>query len=345
MNSQILLSVIIPIYNTYGYITTCLNSLERQHLSCNYEIICVDDGSTQPDFEILEQYRCTHHFVRFYKITHGGQGSARNYGLKQARGKYVYFMDSDDMLVDGALEACIEALQTSESDMVLFNAEPKYESKQLEERFPFYKTLYLRKKNYPHRLTGIEMFTEMMRNSDYIVSPCCYVVSKETLESNNIKFPEGIIYEDNVFTLNVFLHTKRVVYIPKTFFIRIVREGSTTTRQKNIFDVYSYFMCFLHIYQISQGITVSRQTRKYIEKIGVKMLRYSREIYLKIGSPRDLKNYQNTFPIFGEFLFIQFITQEKEKSKFVMLLTEVSQYYRANGIKKTVKKIIMKFIR
>lgn len=97
-----MISVIVPIYNTEKYLDKCLDSIQNQTFT-DFEVIMVDDGSTDKSSEICKQYEEDSRFKYYYKYN-GGSSSARNLGLKQASGEYIAFVDSDDMLDPDYLE-------------------------------------------------------------------------------------------------------------------------------------------------------------------------------------------------------------------------------------------------
>lgn len=100
------LSVIVPIYNVENYIEECLDSLLKQNLSeKEYEIICIDDGSTDRSGRIAEEYGKKYEHIKVIRQKNGGPSKARNQGLKAARGEYICFVDSDDYLESGVLDA------------------------------------------------------------------------------------------------------------------------------------------------------------------------------------------------------------------------------------------------
>jgi len=99
-----ILSIIIPVYNTEKYISWCLDSCLNINGQINddYEIICVNDGSTDNSIEILRQYE--NKGIRVFSKLNGGVSSARNLGLEKSKGEYVWFIDSDDMIVPNSLQ-------------------------------------------------------------------------------------------------------------------------------------------------------------------------------------------------------------------------------------------------
>lgn len=99
-------SVIIPVYNVDKYLRECLDSILAQTLQ-EWELICINDGSTDGSSAILAEYAAKDNRINVIKQQNRGQGAARNIGLKQAVGEYIYFLDSDDYLVPDALERLI----------------------------------------------------------------------------------------------------------------------------------------------------------------------------------------------------------------------------------------------
>lgn len=222
-------SVVVPVYNTGKYLRECLDSICGQTLR-NIEIICVNDGSTDGSLSILEEYVARDPRVRVFSQENFGQGHARNVGLDLARGEYVYFMDSDDCLPLAALQKEYACAKAAELDMLLFEGESRYETEELAARFPAYKELYLRKGNYPGVLSGKRAAVLLKKNRAAFVQPCCFFSKREFLAQNKLRFPEGYIYEDNLFFFALLKAAERVSVVHEKLFVRRVREGSTMTK-------------------------------------------------------------------------------------------------------------------
>lgn len=98
------LSIIIPAFNVEGYIGKCLNSIYSQDISeTEYEIIVVDDGSTDNTLQVVQQICSLHSNLRMIHKTNGGVGSARNAGLEASKGDFALFVDADDWIVSGGV--------------------------------------------------------------------------------------------------------------------------------------------------------------------------------------------------------------------------------------------------
>ena len=115
-------SVIIPVYNSSEYIRHCLDSLLSQTLE-DIEILCVDDGSTDDSLSILEEYSRKDERVRVLTQENAGAGAARNHGLREARGKYLSFLDSDDYFEPDMLEKARKYIIHYKADFVVFGSD------------------------------------------------------------------------------------------------------------------------------------------------------------------------------------------------------------------------------
>lgn len=124
--SEIKVSVIIPVYNVEKYLKQNLKSITEQTLK-EIEIICVDDGSTDSSYKIIEDFAKKDSRVIPVKQKNGGAGAARNNGLRRARGKYLSFLDSDDFFEPTMLEEAYKKAEETKADFVVFNSDQYYE--------------------------------------------------------------------------------------------------------------------------------------------------------------------------------------------------------------------------
>ena len=118
---EIKVSVIVPIYNAEKYLPQCLDSVLCQTLR-ELELICVDDGSTDDSLKILEQYTKKDSRLKYISIDNHGAGYARNIGLAEAAGEYLFFLDSDDYIKPSALSEAYSYIDVPNTDMVIFGA-------------------------------------------------------------------------------------------------------------------------------------------------------------------------------------------------------------------------------
>ena len=245
-------SIIIPIYNMEEYLVECLESVICQS-SKDFEVICVNDGSTDNSIDICYQYANKYNYIKVYTKENGGLSSARNYGIKRAKSNYLMFLDADDMLYsEDCVEFIINHIEESSLDMLLYDGESFLENKKDIMR-DFYTRAYIRSKSYGFFDKGYKLFKEMVQNGEYYVSACLYCIKKEFLQKNNLTFVDGQIYEDNLFTFKAILQANTVEHCKKTVIKRRVHSGSIMQSLPCVDSYYS----FINIYESMETFVTS----------------------------------------------------------------------------------------
>lgn len=206
------LSIVIPVYNVETFVGTCLDSILNQNLDPeNYEILVINDGSTDDSLKIVENYAEKNVQIKVFTIENGGAGKARNYGMAQAKGKYLYFIDSDDYLMPHCLNFIVETCENHDLDILTFKTQrcrttsikPKYNSKKIRQK----------------ELLNSNMLSEVLSGEDYVASleyrneVWWYVINRGFLEGLGVKFEEGSYLEDAIFTIRIFLKAQRMAYL------------------------------------------------------------------------------------------------------------------------------------
>lgn len=218
-------SVVIPIFNGEEFIEKCLDSVVRQTMS-DVEILCIDDGSFDLTPEILAKYAALDPRIRVITQTNMGLSSARNTGIREARGKYIYFLDSDDSIRANALATLAEFAHSHELDVVYFNTTPFYEDEAIVKVFQSYFAYCKRSGEYPGIRTGRELFVEMVSNDDWKPMVWIQFYRREFLNKFNIWFLEGLRFEDNAFSFEVAMNAQRVAWIPESLHHYLIRTQS-----------------------------------------------------------------------------------------------------------------------
>lgn len=225
--NPIKISVIIPVYNTEEYVKEAVDSVRTQTLA-EIEIIAVNDGSTDGSLRVLEQLAHEDSRIRVVSQPNQGQSVARNNAIKLAAGKYLYFMDSDDVIAPETLDACFQKCEDQNLDFVFFDAEV------LNKESSFAMSLnYDRSKGVSDTEmgSGTSMLQKQLKARCYTPSPCLSLIRTDFMQKHNLDFYPGIIHEDELFSALLYLHAQRVMYIRQTFFKRRFREASTMTRR------------------------------------------------------------------------------------------------------------------
>ena len=134
---KIQISIIIPVYNVEKYLRECLNSILNQTFQ-DFEIICVDDGSTDKSLEILQEYKRKDDRFVILQQRHSGAGSARNNGIRLAAGKYIQFLDSDDYFEPTLLEEMFDHAEKFDADLTVCS------SRKVDDRFVLQEKLMMK---------------------------------------------------------------------------------------------------------------------------------------------------------------------------------------------------------
>lgn len=229
-------SVIIPIYNTDAYLRQALDSICNQSLR-EIEIILVNDGSTDNSQLIIEEYAQKDARIRCLLQPNQGQGVARNNGLHLATGKYIYFMDSDDILDINTLKQCYDMCEYDNLDVVFFDAETFVEAENVHDAFSYQRK---GKINEDKIWEGIHLLHYELANDLFVVAVWLCFANHAFLSKCFNGFPSGIIHEDHVFAMQIMLNASRIRYIGQPYFKRRVRADSTMTHSFSMRNIEGY---------------------------------------------------------------------------------------------------------
>lgn len=236
------ISVIIPVYNVEKYLEECIESVLNQEIE-DIEVICVDDGSTDKSLSILKKFGERDKRITIISQMNHGQAHARNRGLECATGKYICFVDSDDLLVEGALKCLYDTAEEKQVEIVSYETELLYETDELRQRDnkDFY---YYKSGKYTGIKSGKEYFVEMMEQNDYCDSVWLLFLKRDWLLKNKILFDYGIYYEDVLFCLKCYWNSEKVYHLNQKKYIYRVRNQSTMTSKPHFINVYSCIVNF-----------------------------------------------------------------------------------------------------
>lgn len=200
----LLLSYIIPLYNTEAYIVRCLRSIIAQDLpEGGYEVIVVDDGSTDGGRELVEALAAEHPQVRLLSQTNAGVSAARNKALDAARGRFVQFVDSDDYLAEGMMQPLLQRAIDESLDVLVFN----------------YNCVDADGNDRPHDRDDNYPSTAAMTGVDYLehhsMTPYVwrFLVRRDYLNQGNWRFDTSLIVcEDGALIARFLLNAPRVAH-------------------------------------------------------------------------------------------------------------------------------------
>lgn len=320
-------SIIIPVYNTGEYLRESLETIINQTLK-DIEIICINDGSSDDSLSILSEYSKSDDRIILLSQENAGQSIARNQGIRIAQGKYIYFFDSDDILMEHALEQAYYRCERDHLDLLLFDGETIYENDALNKSFSSYQTAYIRNNEYNDIYLGTDLYVDMVRNRDYKVSPCLQFFRRDYILDKKIFFRENIIYEDNLFSLQALLYAERVAYTPQRLFIRRIRRNSTMTKKNTYKNFNGYFICLT---AMSLFILNEEFPDKVIETATRQLLYFYKTMYRSYKSLPTKDKRQPWFSDPKERLFASFLyktLQAEEDSEKRLNQLKSSYSYR-----------------
>lgn len=213
-------SLIIPVYNTEDYISKCLDSCINQDIAENdYEIIVIDDGSTDDSLEIIKEYQQKISNIILLQKKNGGVSSARNYGIRESKGDYLIFIDSDDTIKENSLKSILFELEKRPNELLIMNSKLYKSGVFISSAYKFPEKLANK------TLTGIELF----KNNYLRGSVCGVVFERKFIIRNNLFFEEKIkIGEDSFFMTLSFLYSDNIDYFDLDFYKVNLREKSAS---------------------------------------------------------------------------------------------------------------------
>ena len=271
---MIKVSIVIPVYNVEKYLSDCLDSVLTQSLH-DIEVIAIDDASPDRCPAILDAYAARDDRVQVIHLAENHQqGYGRNRGLERAKGKYVYFLDSDDMITPTAMEELYELAERDQLDGIFFDSQVLYENAALERKHSGYSAV--RKGKYENRVYGgqelLDLFFEQHEWDCYIQREFW---RREYLLSKGIYFPEQTEHEDEYFAFAAIVQAERMRCISERFFIRRYRENSVMTRKAEPKDFHGYFVNYHKMIDLVTRCKIqSTGTEKNIAHMYDKMLQF-----------------------------------------------------------------------
>lgn len=215
-----MVSIIIPCYNAEKTIKKCLDSVINQTYK-NIEIIVINDGSVDRTNEIIKPFLIDER-IKYYNRTNHGIGKTRNFGIKEASGKYITFLDSDDYLVENAIEKFYEIAEKNNLDLVISDYY-KVKEKQEYEKIKSFPVIDI--KNNPNLILDVNL------------APWNKLYKTDLIKG--IYFEENLKYEDAPFVIKSMLEAKKIGKLNEpTHYYVVNPESETTIRDEKIFDIF-----------------------------------------------------------------------------------------------------------
>ena len=201
-------------YNAANSIEKCLLSTQQQDIpTSDYEVILINDGSTDNSLLIAKEVSVRHDNIHIYSQPNGGLSLARNAGLDQARGHYIFFLDSDDWIAENCLKRILAACEESSLDMLRICAADVIDG--------------VPKRRFSLEEGKIVKGSEMLQNDVPACAPFS-IYRRDFLNCHNLRFHPGIFHEDNEFTPRAFYLAERVSALNEIIYYVYQTQGSIT---------------------------------------------------------------------------------------------------------------------
>jgi len=289
-------SIVIPAFNVGHYINRCILSCLEQDLSKEeYEIIIINDGSTDNTLTIIERLSEDYQNIKIISITNQGPGAARNKGLMVASGKYIWFVDADDWIKSNSLNYLYTILETNALDALWVQL------RRVNEKGDFMPVKRIHKRILTHTMSGEEFLRFVFGYEAYVV---LFVFRRAFLVKAGLRFMEDVYYEDAEFTPRALTEAKRVKYEMGVYYFYIIRPGSiinahnprkiddllkvikslnrTIEKNEGSFDI-SYIRSFISVLVLNAMRLSTNEA--YIDKQANLMLHLKNENLLELKPP------------------------------------------------------------
>lgn len=221
-----LISIVVPVFNVEKYLEECLDSICKQTYS-NIQIILVNDGSTDSSPEICEKYSELDKRISVLHKKNGGLSDARNYGIKFAKGQYLIFVDSDDIISRDMVSYLYQLIKSSNSEVGICDPVHWFPDKEIKFGEETMRKVF----------SSEDAIVEMLYQKSFLVSAWGKIYKKDLF--NQIGFPFGMLFEDSAIMYRLFDSTRNIVYGNAKLYGYRHRENSITTKEfsKRDYDI------------------------------------------------------------------------------------------------------------
>ena len=216
-------SVILPIYNVAPYLDETFTALINQSLR-EIEIIAVNDGSVDDSENIIKKFALQDSRITYFSQENQGQSAARNLALKHAKGEYVYFMDSDDVIDTNALQLCYDYAEKTKADFIFFDGDTIQEKGANGISWNYSRSYMFEEDT---RYEGEALLNQMLDTSKHNCVVWLLFIRHDFLKRIHLQFFPGIIHEDELYTTQLTLQSKNIYCLKQTLVWHRIRQAST----------------------------------------------------------------------------------------------------------------------
>ena len=260
-------SIVVPVYNVFDTLERCVQSLEAQDYDSSLiEILLIDDGSTDGSSELCDSLAKSFDNIFVYHKKNGGLSDARNYGLANATGDYIIFIDSDDYIKTNTCSKFADNIGNDFPDIIAAGFVQHNDERT---------QIYARHNTDHKQMTGEEFLLSELQNGTYFVVAVACAYNKSFLTKHALQFVCGILHEDEEFTPRAFLCAKTVKSIDFPFYHYVIRENSITTQKdktKNAISIFKICNDLYPLYDELKNVNLKKLLKSHSAKICFKVI-------------------------------------------------------------------------
>lgn len=307
-----LISVIVPVYNVEKYLSKCIKSILSQTYP-DFELLLIDDGSTDKSGEICDDYATRDQRVRVFHKKNGGVSSARNFGIDEAKGRWITFVDSDDILDKDYIEKFGIKDENAIKGVDLFVQGFKVIVHETQTQ--------QNKSDFTGRYNQLDAW-RLLENVNLINSPVCKLFKSEILQNNGIRFDILTSYgEDHLFCLDYF-HVLKTVYISsEAGYNYIHHDGISLTRRQIPIKEFEYYINKCKELQLL--VLNNCNSYEYLKELNIRSYSNLKRFFIELHKKRSINNkkrsyYQKKFRKFIDFKYLT--TKQKLIMSFLLYI-------------------------
>lgn len=300
MTKELKLSIIVPVYNVISYIDKCLSSIINLYKE-GIEVILVDDGSNDGSESKCDEYALNHEYIRVIHQKNGGLSAARNTGIENANGKYIWFMDSDDYISDTSITDIFQAIE-KDRDLIIGSYEAFY---------PDGKKELL--------ISGEVGDSDEFKPYEYIMNQGStsyaaqrFIVKMDLIKNNNLLFERGIYHEDEDWTPRVLCNATNFILLDRITYHYRLGNVNSIMGMLNPKKVYDKLKVSKRLYEYGDINKLSDEKKDFLKFRAEYMYIAALNEY-SLYSSEERKKMKNEF---HKYRYI--IKNNRKKSKFVL---------------------------
>ncbi len=332
--NNLILSIIIPVYNTENYIEQCLNSILCQKVE-NYEIICINDGSTDRSEEKVKKIQNQHKDkIKYFCKENSGVSETRNFGLKMAKGKYIWFVDSDDYIEKDKLKEVFDSLISEKKDIFMLGYNYVNENGKVIKRV----------KPYDDK----NRYDEILKNGRFN-NVWQLIILKDFIINNNIKFNSHyIIAEDMLFNLEMITKNPSIEFLNNYIYnyrdnndsiMNNVSENKVYKKIEDVISAYYRYFNYLKIWNKDDKVNRNLVSIKFFNMLNSEMKNIVKLNKSKNEKIEIIKKYLNEKEV--KFAKNNLTKNSKLNIESKLLVNyHIYSYYYLRKVKDQLRKLI-----